>query len=304
MGQYASSFIVPEKDAVTKHTNPKKPNWITVHAVVTELSIAEVERLWFRFQQLGCDENGEILEANLQSLSIQDDAFSRNILKKFVQNKKITFENFIRGLKWSETGTTEEKIRGLFQLLYNGQPIPKAIFTKILERVYANPRDKPNIGKTCDTIYKLMDPQNTGQIQEDGFVAGCSILSEEMLESILDFQILPNYMKERLHQNLPEFSSQAGSHPRTPAGDYLSNELLEDIAAKIYKKDIDRLANKLGLVKDDMDEIRSIYNDKQEQSYQLLKKWQDREKDEATSTALEKALRSCGMGDAAMLLGP
>ena len=41
-------------------------------------------------------------------------------------------------------------------------------------------------------------------IQEDGFVTGCSILSDDMLESILDFQILPNYMKERLHQNLPE----------------------------------------------------------------------------------------------------
>ena len=29
-----------------------------------------------------------------------------------MQNKKITFENFIRGLKWSETGTSEEKLRG------------------------------------------------------------------------------------------------------------------------------------------------------------------------------------------------
>lgn len=53
--------------------------------------------------------------------------------------------------------------------------------------------------------------------------------------------------------------------PRTPAGDIPSDEVLDDIAAKIYKKDIDRLANKLGLVKDDIDEIRDIYNDRQEQ---------------------------------------
>lgn len=50
-------------------------------------------------------------------------------------------------------------------------------------------------------IYKDMF---SGQIQEDGFVAGCMSLEEDMLESILDFQILPNYMKEKLHQNLPE----------------------------------------------------------------------------------------------------
>lgn len=302
MGQYASNFTVPDKDAVTKHTNPKKANWITVHAVSSELSIAEVERLWFRFQQLGCNENGEIPEADLQSLAIQDDAFSRNILKKFMVNKKVTFENFVRGLKWCELSTVDEKLRGLFRLLYNGQPIPKAIFTKILERVYSQPQDKQNIGKTCDTIYKMMDPKNSGQIQEDGFVAGCMTLEEDMLESILDFQILPNYMKEKLHQNLPEFSSQTSQ--RTPGGDIPSDETLEDIAARIYNKDLERLANKLGLVKDDIDEIRDIYSQRQEQAYQMLKKWKQREGQDAYSSVLEKALRSCGMGDAAMLLGP
>lgn len=302
MGQYASNFTVPDKDAVTKHTNPKKANWITVHAVSSELSIAEVERLWYRFQQLGCNENGEIPEADLQSLPIQDDAFSRNILKKFMVNKKVTFENFVRGLKWCELSSVEEKVRGLFRMLYNSQPIPKAIFTKILERVYSQPQDKQNIGKTCDTIYKLMDPKNSGQIQEDGFVAGCMSLEEDMLESILDFQILPNYMKEKLHQNLPEFSSQTSQ--RTPGGDIPSDETLEDISARIYNKDLERLANKLGLVKDDIDEIRDIYNERQEQAYQMLKKWKQREGPEAYSSVLEKALRSCGMGDAAMLLGP
>lgn len=44
----------------------------------------------------------------------------------------------------------------------------------------------------------------TGHIEEDEFVAGCMTLPEDMLEYILDFQILPDYMKEKLHANLPE----------------------------------------------------------------------------------------------------
>ena len=38
-----------------------------------------MERLWLRFQQLGCNEDGEITEAVLQANSIWQDAFSRNV---------------------------------------------------------------------------------------------------------------------------------------------------------------------------------------------------------------------------------
>lgn len=60
-----------------------------------------------------------------------------------------------------------------------------------------------------------------------------------------------------------QFSSQTSQ--RTPGGDIPSDETLEDISARIYNKDLERLANKLGLVKDDIDEIRDIYNERQEQ---------------------------------------
>jgi hypothetical protein len=40
---------------------------------------------------------------------------------------------------------------------------------------------------------------------------------------------------------------------------------LDEISAKIYRKDLERLANKLGLVKDDIDEIRDIYNERKDQ---------------------------------------
>lgn len=36
MGAFTSQIIVPETKACTKHTDPKKPNWITIHAVAAE----------------------------------------------------------------------------------------------------------------------------------------------------------------------------------------------------------------------------------------------------------------------------
>jgi hypothetical protein len=62
-----------------------------------------------------------------------------------------------------------------------------------------------------------------------------------------------------------QFSSQ-GSIPKSPAGgDIPSDGTLDEISAKIYRKDLERLANKLGLVKDDIDEIRDIYNERKDQ---------------------------------------
>jgi hypothetical protein len=48
-------------------------------------------------------------------------------------------------------------------------------------------------------------------------------------------------------------------------GDIPSDGTLDEISAKIYRKDLERLANKLGLVKDDIDEIRDIYNERKDQ---------------------------------------
>jgi len=39
MGQYASIFITPANKAVSKITHPKKPNWITAHAIASECKI-------------------------------------------------------------------------------------------------------------------------------------------------------------------------------------------------------------------------------------------------------------------------
>lgn len=112
-------------------------------------------------------------------------------MKKFInpRTKTISFENFLRGLKWCETSNTEDKLRGLklectlikgvkdpnytflvapitcdytwiichsflhflgiFRMLNNGNNLPKDIFRKIIERVYIQPEDKGV--RTCDS---------------------------------------------------------------------------------------------------------------------------------------------------------
>ena len=43
------------------------------------VSIAEVERLWKRFQQLGCNVSGMLTEDKLKRPELQSDAFVRNV---------------------------------------------------------------------------------------------------------------------------------------------------------------------------------------------------------------------------------
>ncbi|KAJ8319433.1 hypothetical protein KUTeg_004524 [Tegillarca granosa] len=219
MGNYTSEFIVPEREAVSKHTHPSQPNWITLHAVATEckynihvykfISIAEVERLWARFRQMKCNSDGEVTESNIAQLRIHSDAFARNIMKRMLatygREKKITFENYIRALKWVETADMDKKLRAIHRLLNNAQPVPRAMFVKILERIYINPEDRKDLDRVSQTFFDMMDPDNKGYIDEESFARVMFNVPSETLEQVIDFQILPNYMKERLHQNLPEF---------------------------------------------------------------------------------------------------
>ena len=45
----------------------------------------------------------------------------------------------------------------------------------------------------------------TGQFTEEQFISGMQRnIPQETLEELLTFEILPNYLKEELHRNLPE----------------------------------------------------------------------------------------------------
>ena len=44
----------------------------------------------------------------------------------------------------------------------------------------------------------------SGVINEEQFVQGCMKVPRNLVEDALNFELLPSYMKEKLHQNLPE----------------------------------------------------------------------------------------------------
>ncbi|XP_048758064.1 uncharacterized protein LOC125668249 [Ostrea edulis] len=307
MGAFNSQILVAETKACTRHTDPKKANWITIHAVASELSIAEVERLWLRFKQLGCTDKGELSEEAFAQHPVHQDAFSRNIVKKFInpRTKTISFENFLRGLKWCETSNTENKIRGVFRMLNNGNNLPKDIFRKIIERVYVQPEDKGNIDRVVNTLYQFMDPENKGTINEENFVRGCLKIPRPLLEEALNFELLPSQMRQELHSKLPEFGSSdpTPGPPRSNVGGPVPDDKqLQKVAVKIYNKDWVRLANTLDFELDDIEEFRSNSTDQRQQVYAMLKSWKNREGSRAHSSILAQALRECRMDDAAALL--
>jgi len=44
------------------------------------VSIAEVERLWERFQQLGCNADGELTDATINKAEYSQDIFMKNVI--------------------------------------------------------------------------------------------------------------------------------------------------------------------------------------------------------------------------------
>ncbi|KAL5018874.1 hypothetical protein ScPMuIL_004596 [Solemya velum] len=304
MGQFASSFIMTESKAVSRYTKPDQANWITSHAIASELSIAEVERLWLRFQQLGCNEEGVITEEMLKMSPIQNDVFMRNIMRKFMSpaSRMITFENFIRALKFFEEADLETKIKGIFGLLNNGNPVHKDLLTKIFERVYEEQGN--DIKKLADTFFKEMDTDNKGQITEAKFVQTVKHIPGHLLQDLLSFSILPNVMKQKLHNGVPEFGHGSenswGDGGYTPRKEVPTDATLKTISEKIKMRDWDRVANKLGFVADDIKNFKAKRGaNKGQQVYQMLLNWKERDGDQQV---LDQALRASGMTDAALIL--
>ncbi|XP_046359618.1 uncharacterized protein LOC124137388 [Haliotis rufescens] len=328
MGGFNTHFVVDSNSqtAVGGFSHPNKPNWITAHAIATELSIAEVERLWKRFQQLGCTVDGILTEDKLRAPQLQSDAFIRNILKQFkAGDGTISFETFLRALKWAEMQDNRTKARAIYSLLNNGKPLNKDILSRIMRRVY--PEDSSDdIQRVSSMFFKQMDPQGRGMINEDQFVEGVMKLPPSMLETVLAFNILPQDMRERVHRNLPEFSSrdvsrQAGFTPGNPPPTYRpttispqgrmtvrqvpSDAILREIAEKIHRRDWDLLANRLGFLTEDIDGFREVYADNSQlQVFTMLKDWKMREGMNARADLLETALREANMVDASLILSP
>lgn len=317
MGVYSSAFAVDPQSssAVSSYSHPSKANWITSHAIVTELSIAEVERLWLRFQQMGCNADGILTPDVINSPALSSDVFVKNILKYFKnQNGLISFETFLKALKWCETQELREKARGIFQMLNNGNPIPKDLFEKIMSRVYPN-YSQDEVKRVSEMFFKMVDKRKRGQLEENDFVQAVLGLPSDPLNNILNFHILPETMREKVHQSLPEFSSRQANpggntsyrYNPTPGyeGQIPSDGILREIAEKIHRKDWDLLANSLGFLASDVENYR-LENpaSSQQQVFAMLKDWRAKEGRQAQSHILERALRNNGMTEASLLLAP
>lgn len=65
-------------------TNTQNKNWITKHAELTNLTVVECQRLWTRFQQLGCDDDGILHMNHIGSAGKFKVITTSNILTNFV----------------------------------------------------------------------------------------------------------------------------------------------------------------------------------------------------------------------------
>jgi len=308
MGVYSSSFVADNKSelAVSSFSHPSKPNWITAHAVATELSIAEVERLWLRFQQLGANKDGNLSSDVLSSPKLTTDVFVKNILKYF-KNKDgyVSFESFLKGLKWCESQEIQVKARAIFQMMNNGNPIPKDMFKKILNRVYPN-ESESEIKRITEVFFRTIDTAKKGQLDEGSFASVVLGLPRSSTQHILNFHILPDNLRENVHKNLPEFSSQAGFVTPSPfESEIPSDAILKEVAEKIHRKDWDMVANRLGFFADDIESFRNNNPSSTfKQAQAMLLHWKCREGAAATASTLERTLRAAGMVEASLILAP
>lgn len=308
MGAYSSSFVTNPKSniAVSSFSHPSKPNWITAHAIASELSIAEVERLWLRFEQLGANKDGVLTSQTLTTPALSSDVFVKNILKCFKSSDgNISFESFLKALKWCETQELQVKARGIFQMLNNGNPIPRDIFQKILRRIYPEETEE-EVKRITDIFFKAVDMTRKGEIDESSFVHAVLGLPRQRTQAILNFHILPEHMRQDVHNSLPEFSSQAAFHSPSPYISLVpSDNVLKEVAEKIHRKDWDLVANRLGFFADDIDSIRSKNRDSTfKQAFEMLQTWKAREGNNAKASTLERVLRNAGMIEASLVLAP
>ncbi|KAH9520024.1 hypothetical protein Btru_071494 [Bulinus truncatus] len=309
MGVYSSSFVIePNSEvAVSGYAHPSKANWITAHAVSTELSIAEVERLWLRFQQMGANADGILSPESLAVSRLSNDVFVKNILKYFKSSDGyISFETFLRALKWCESQELQVKCKAMFQMLNNGNPIPRDIFQKILRRIYTEENEE-EIWRITNVFFSTLDVSRKGQIEEAAFVNAVMGLPRAQTHAILNFHILSEQMRENVHKNLPEFSSQAAFYTPSPSAlsQIPSDTILGEVAEKIHRKDWELVANRLGFLSEDIEHIRvSNPGNTYKQTYQVLVNWKSRERENAKASILERVLRNAGMVDASLLLAP
>jgi len=192
MGANLAKFSDETDEEVLSFTNPNKPDWIVKHAEVTNLALVEVERLWKRFQQLGCDSSGALGPDVLTRSPASNDVFAKNVLGSLLGSKKrITFYTFLNVMKWAEERPAEDKLKAVFGLLNYGDPVSKDQMFKVLKRTYPYDTEE-SVRHTTEAFMKELDTRNEGRVTEAQFVEGALKLPADRLRSLLSFHIVPN----------------------------------------------------------------------------------------------------------------
>lgn len=284
-------------------THPSKADWITAHAVATDLAIVEVDRLWLRFQQLGCNEDGVLELEVLERPPASNNVFAKHILSSFVTTREnqevITFEAFLGAMKWAEMAPEIDKIKAIFNMINSGQPVTKDLLYMILKRTYPD-ESKDSLSKLTDLMMNEMDDKRHGVITQFQFVKWVKKLPEEELRHLLEFRIVPLEITQEAHR----LFSRREAETNVPSRYLLSDAVLETIADRIQNMDWHLLSNKLHFTGQELELIqrKQPYNPRL-QIYDMLKSWRQREgKSYANPAVLYRALQECDMNEAAQLL--
>ncbi|ELU16815.1 hypothetical protein CAPTEDRAFT_225193 [Capitella teleta] len=306
MGLYASTFREDGLPVVSSFTRPSKADWITAHATATGLAVVEVERLWLRFQQLGCNKEGFLTSDVLLRPPASSDIFIKNIVTTFRKDDgNIAFQTFLNAMKWAETTTMEHKIRGIFCLLNNGEPVTKDILIKVFKRTYPDDTEEERM-KIVDVFMMQIDDADQGAINVDQFVRWIKSMPYDSISPLLEFNIVPHDINVEAHRAFTSHSRATGLPSRASFSHQIPTDaILLQVAQRVHNRDWQYLANRLGFTSATCAEYeRRNPGETEEQTFEMLKGWRSREGSRAYVEKLEKALRESGMNDTALLLFP
>ncbi|KAK2152737.1 hypothetical protein LSH36_320g04000 [Paralvinella palmiformis] len=312
MGQISSNFL-PESDVslLPEDLTPDKANWITAHAVAAKLSIVEVERLWKRFQQLGCNTHGELATSDFQKHEIASDIFAKNILTALKSpSGRVEFLTFLNCAKWAESSPYNDKITAIFYLLNAGETINRQLLMRLVKRVYPGEK-KARYDHLADVLMEQLGCERDGNVTLEEFIEQVNLLPRETLDQLFTFLIVPNVINEEAHKTF----SRLSNHPPTDvipqdnqpdiSSQTPTDGLLHQIAAKVCKDDWHLLANQLGFTASAINKFeKDDAKTPEGEVFAMLVAWRQKGGPSATCGVLEDKLHACNMNGAAMLLYP
>ncbi|XP_078384372.1 uncharacterized protein LOC144666841 isoform X2 [Oculina patagonica] len=247
--------------------------------------VAEVERLWSRYQQLGLNDQQTLPNGTFQQQPYATDPFVKQIWRTFPrdENGNVTFHSFVGVLMWWKTAPLDKRLAGIFKLLNKSQPLDVPALQQIIMNLDSS-LDEETAKSKAELLVKTLDDKDQGYIDVDQWVNWALQLPEDEIAKLTKFVIIPEEMDAQTPYSRSENQSS------------IPNELLVDIAGKIGERDWTPLARELGFTKHEIREVKKKYPHRsREQVYQVLVLWRQKMGQEATADALELSLSKSGM---------